>query len=130
MITQVGSVTIYVHDQDRAKQFYTEKLGFELHMDVPLYPGATARWLAVAPPGAATEVVLMTLDEHSMHHKETLGKTQAMIFTVHDMDATIAELTARGVRFTMEPDTQPWGTWTLVEDSEGNQLMLVEPTLM
>lgn len=130
MISHVASVAIYVHDQDRAKQFYTETLGFELRMDVPMYPGAPMRWLAVAPKGATTEVILMTLDEHSAHFEAVLGQTQAMIFNVPDMAQTVDDLKAKGVRFTMDPDVQPWGTWTLIEDSEGNKLMLVQPTQM
>ena len=52
MIEKVGTVSVFVADQDRAKAFYTEKLGMELRTDAPLYPGAAARWVAVAPAGA------------------------------------------------------------------------------
>ena len=58
MINCVGTISIVVSDQDRAKAFYTNALGFELRTDAPLYPGSTARWLAVAPEGAATEIIL------------------------------------------------------------------------
>jgi catechol 2,3-dioxygenase-like lactoylglutathione lyase family enzyme len=49
MINRVGNVSLFVSDQDRAKDFYTRILGFELRQDAPLYPGATNRWVAVAP---------------------------------------------------------------------------------
>ena len=49
MIDRVGTVSLFVNDQDRAKDFYTRILGFELRQDAPLYPGATNRWVAVAP---------------------------------------------------------------------------------
>ncbi|MBC8171722.1 MAG: VOC family protein, partial [Anaerolineae bacterium] len=58
MIKMVGTVSVFVSDQDRAKDFYVNKLGMELHRDSPLYPGATTRWVSVAPAGAQTEIVL------------------------------------------------------------------------
>ena len=126
MIDRVGNVSLFVSDQDRAKKFYTEVLGFELRTDAPLYPGATARWLAVAPPGAATEVTLYIPDENWEHYKGTVGKSQALTFNVTDMKALHANLKAKGVTFLQEPDAQPWGTYAMIQDSEGNSLILVE----
>jgi catechol 2,3-dioxygenase-like lactoylglutathione lyase family enzyme len=126
MIDRVGNVSIFVSDQDRAKEFYTKVLGFELRTDAPLYPGATARWLAVAPPGAATEITLYLPDENWEHYKGTVGKSQAVTFNVTDMKALHAALKAKGVTFLQEPDTQPWGTYAMIQDSEGNSLILVE----
>ena len=126
MIDRVGSVSLFVSDQDRAKEFYTRVLGFELRQDAPLYPGATNRWLAVAPPGAQTEVVLYLPDENWEHYKQVVGKSQAMAFNVTDMKALHADLKAKDVKFVQEPDVQPWGTYAMIEDSEGNKLILVE----
>ncbi len=127
MIDRIATICIFVSDQDRAKDFYTRVLGFELRQDNPLYPGATARWLAVAPPGAETEVILYLLDENWQHYRQVLGKSQALTFNVTDMDALCADLKAKGVTFIQEPDKQPWGTYATIQDSEGNQLLLVEP---
>jgi len=126
MINKVGTVTIYVEDQDRAKDFYTKVLGFELKQDAPLYPGATTRWVAVAPKGAATEVILYLPDKHWEHYRQVVGKSQSVTFDVTDMAATAAALKAKGVEFVTEPDVQPWGTSAFIKDSEGNQLLLVE----
>ncbi len=128
MIDFVGAVSVFVADQDRAKAFYTGKLGFELRTDAPLYPGATSRWIAVAPAGARTEVILYLPDENWAHYQQVVGKAQSLTLTVGDMAATHAALTARGVTFLQEPDTQPWGTFATIEDSEGNRLLLVEST--
>ena len=127
MIDRVGSVSLFVSDQDRAKEFYTNVLGFELRQDAPLYPGATNRWLAVAPPGAQTEVVLYLPDENWEHYRQVVGKSQAMAFNVTGMNALHADLKAKGVKFVQEPDAQPWGNYAMIEDSEGNHLILVEP---
>jgi len=126
MIDRVGTVSIYVSDQDRAKEFYITKLGFELRTDAPLYPGATSRWIAVAPKGAATEVILYIPDENWEHYRQTVGKSQSITFNVTDMTAVHKDLKAKGVTFTSEPDKQPWGTYATILDSEGNSLLLVE----
>jgi predicted enzyme related to lactoylglutathione lyase len=126
MIDRVGTVSLFVADQDRAKDFYTDVLGFELRVDAPLYPGAEVRWIAVAPAGAETEVVLYLPDENWEHYSQVVGKSQALTFNVTDMAALHRELKAKGVMFTQEPDAQPWGTYAIIEDSEGNHLLLVE----
>lgn len=126
MIDYVGTVCVFVSNQDRAKDFYTNKLGFELRTDQPLSPGATSRWVAVAPKGAATEVILYLPDENWEHYKQVVGKSQAITFNVTDMNAVYAVLKAKGVTFVQEPDKQPWGTYATIKDSEGNHLLLVE----
>jgi len=55
-----------------------------------------------------------------------VGKSQALTFNVTDMAALHADLTAKRVTFVQEPDTQPWGTFAIIQDSEGNHLILVE----
>ena len=126
MIDRVGTVSVFVADQDRAKEFYTNVLGFELRSDNPLYPGASARWVAVAPPGAETEVILYLPDENWEHYKHVVGKSQPLMFNVADMTAFHADLAAEGVTFVQEPDVQPWGTSAIIQDSEGNHLIIVE----
>lgn len=127
MIDRVGTVCIFVSDQDRAKKFYTEVLGFELRQDQPLYPGATMRWVGVAPKGAATEVILYLPDQNWEHYRQVVGKSQAVTFNVTDMAGLYKDLKAKGVVFTQQPDKQPWGTYATIKDSEGNSLILVEP---
>jgi lactoylglutathione lyase len=126
MITHVGTVCMFVADQDRAKDFYVNKLGFELRTDQPLYPGAKNRWVAVAPKGAATDVILYLPDENWEHYKQVVGKSQAVTFNVVDMKAVHADLKAKGVTIVAEPDPQPWGTNMMIKDSEDNTLLLVE----
>lgn len=125
MIDKIGTVSVFVSDQQRAKAFYTEKLGFELRMDMELYPGATSRWIAVAPKGGQTELVLYLPDENWQHYAGVVGKSQAITLSVQDFDATVAELKANGVEFATEPDKQPWGTSAFIRDSEGNHILLV-----
>jgi lactoylglutathione lyase len=126
MINHVGTVSVFVGDQERAKEFYTNVLGFELRADAPLYPGATARWIAVAPQGAQAEIILYLPDENWSHYRQVVGKSQALTLDVTDMATLHEQLKAKGVIFVQEPDVQPWGTFAMIEDSEGNTLLLVE----
>ncbi|MEM8533809.1 MAG: VOC family protein [Chloroflexota bacterium] len=127
MFQHIGTVSLFVADQDRAKDFYTDKLGFELVTDVPLYPGATIRWLSVKPSStAATELILYLPDDNWSHYAQVVGKPQALTVNVSDITTLHQDLQAKGVTFVQEPDTQPWGTYATIEDSEGNHLILVE----
>jgi catechol 2,3-dioxygenase-like lactoylglutathione lyase family enzyme len=127
MFTKVGTVRVYVADQDRAKAFYTEVLGMELRNDTPLYPGATDRWLAVAPKGAATEIILFKPDDGpSAHYKPIVGKSQALTLDVTNIRQLVANLKAKGVAFAQDVDVQPWGTYATLIDLEDNEIMIVE----
>ncbi len=124
MIERISTVSLFVSDQDRAKAFYTDILGFELRTDAPLYPGSEARWIAVAPIGAETELILYLPDENWSHYEGVVGKSQSMTFEVSNMDKTYEELKGKGVKFIQEPDVQSWGTFAIIEDSEGNHLIV------
>ncbi len=124
MIDAVATVCIFVNDQDKAKAFYTDKLGFEVRQDSPM---GESRWIALAPGGAHTEVILYKLDENWEHYRQVMGKSQALTFNVTGMAALHADLKAKGVRITQEPDPQPWGTYMMILDEDNNGLLLVEP---
>ena len=123
MIDAVATVCIFVNDQDRARAFYMDKLGFELRQDAPM---GTSRWIAVAPRGARTELILYKMDENWEHYRSVLGKSQALTFNVTNMAALHAELKAKGVRITQKPDVQPWGTYMMILDEDDNGLLMVE----
>lgn len=123
MIDAVATICVFVNDQDKAKAFYTEILGFELRQDSPM---GESRWIAVAPKGARTEVILYKMDQNWEHYRQVQGKSQALTFNVTDMKALHADLKAKGVRITQEPDPQPWGTYMMILDQDGNALLMVE----
>ncbi len=126
MIDAVSTICVFVSDQDRAKAFYTEKLGFEARADMPMGPGS--RWVAVAPQGARTEVILYKMDENWEHYRPVMGKSQALTFSVTNITALHDALKAKGVRITSEPEKQPWGTFMMIMDPDENSLLLVEET--
>jgi lactoylglutathione lyase len=123
MIDAVATVCIFVNDQDKAKEFYTDVLGFELRQDSPM---GESRWIAVAPKGARTEVILYKMDQNWEHYRQVMGKSQAITFNVTDIKALHAALKEKGVRITQEPDPQPWGTYMMILDQDDNALLMVE----
>ncbi len=126
MIKRVGTVSIFVEDQDRAKAFYTEKLGMELRADNELWPGADSRWLAVAPPGAETDIILYKFDDNWEHYRSTFQKSQSLTLQCENIDETYRLYKERGVEFLGEPETQFWGRFVMMLDCEGNTLILVQ----
>jgi predicted enzyme related to lactoylglutathione lyase len=118
MIKQVKLVSIPVVDQARALEFYTKKLGFSVFTDRPFTP--EQRWIELRVASSQTGVVLFTPDEH----KSWIGQFMNITFTCDDVDETYRELCARGVEFTGPPAKQPWGTYALFKDPDGNTFCL------
>lgn len=118
MIKRIKFLGISVHDQDRALSFYTEKLGFRILTDQQLSP--TQRWIELQIPGAETGVVLFTPEGH----EDRIGTFINTSWEVDNLEATYATLQANGVEFVKPPQKQPWGTFAIMKDSEGNQIVL------
>ena len=129
MITHVGTVSVFVSDQDQALGFYVGKLGFEKRRDEPMGPGAP-RWIEVAPRGARTAIVLYQPTEGMPgassyeRARSSIGTFTTFVLNVDDMNATYRELSARGVEFPDPPAQQPWGWWATVKDPDGNVIGL------
>ena len=117
MLTAVRSVGIYVGDQDRAKEFFTKTLGFELVQDTPMGDGPeAARWIEVAPPDRNVILVLFT----PQVDQGRVGTFSNVLFECDDIQATHRQLAGRGVEFTEEPSRQFWGWWAVFKDPDGN----------
>jgi predicted enzyme related to lactoylglutathione lyase len=124
MLTNIGTITVQVTDQDKALAFYTQKLGFEVRSDQPMGPGQ--RWIEVAPPGAQTRILLYkaTAEAPGADSYEaaqaSIGKSTGMVLAVDDIVTTFAQLKANGVTIMEEPQQQPWGWWGVFADQDGN----------
>lgn len=118
MITSVKFVNVPTSDQDRALAFYTEKLGFRLVTDQPF--GPDRRWIELAIGQSDTRFVLFTPpgEEHRV------GDRFSGALGCDDVEATHRQLSARGVEFESPPARQPWGTFAVMRDSEGNRFVL------
>ncbi len=123
MITHIHSATIIVTDIDRAVDFYTNKLGFQITVDAQ--PSPEMRFVTVNPQGSPTGIALGQADW--FEPARPAGGTSGFNFSTKDIDATYADLSAKGVEFTGPVQTEAWGqktTWII--DPDGNQIYLVE----
>jgi len=119
MINGVKFVNVPVRDQDRALDFYTEKLGFRVATDQPFVPGGQ-RWIELKIPGAETGITLFTPDGH----QDRIGTFVGFSLYSNDVERTYAELCAKGVEFVAPPKKESWGTSAIFKDPDGNQLHL------
>ena len=119
----LGIVTLFVNDQDRAKEFYTKKLGWEVQDDAPM--GPDARWLSVAPPGAETALVLVK--DFDNWTPEKVGGSSGIALEVDNVFTTAEALKKNGVEFETEPTVEFFGAYAVFKDSEGNNLLMRGP---
>jgi catechol 2,3-dioxygenase-like lactoylglutathione lyase family enzyme len=118
MIRGIKFVGIPVRDQDVSLKFYTEKLGCKVGTDQPF--NETQRWIELLIPGAETGLSLFTPDGH----ESRIGGFQSISFWCEDVFATAKVLKSKGVAFSQEPKTEPWGSAAVFKDPDGNQFVL------
>jgi len=111
----ISIVTVRVADVDRAIDFYTNKLGWEKTMDVPM---GDNRWVTVAPKGSQTSITLSTYSRDGSPHT---GGPTGLVFEVDDVYKAQEDLEKLGVEFTETARTESWGGWASFKDSEGNE---------
>jgi catechol 2,3-dioxygenase-like lactoylglutathione lyase family enzyme len=139
MIQKMSHTSVYVLDQDSAKEFYTTVLGFELQNDLVMGDGFEGggkgfRWLTVSPPGQP-DVQFILADPrmgHAPEHAEVLRELVAKgalgngVLATDDCRATFEELSARGVVFLQEPAERPYGIEATFRDDSGNVYSLTQ----
>jgi catechol 2,3-dioxygenase-like lactoylglutathione lyase family enzyme len=127
MITGISIVSVWVLDQDSAKEFYADKLGFTVTNDIKLDNGM--RWLTVRPPGSEGQELLLMDPMHSMLDEETGNQVRALVakgalspgvMRTSDCKGDHAAMAAQGVEFMQEPAERPYGTEALFRDDSGN----------
>jgi catechol 2,3-dioxygenase-like lactoylglutathione lyase family enzyme len=142
VIQKMSHATIYVLEQDQAKDFYVDKLGFELKAD---YTGPNGfRWLTVAPKGQSEmEIALVKVgsaapaetngaetakkDIDAMTALLKKGWLSAGAFQTADCRKTAKELKAKGVEFVSEPKDEFWGVTAVIKDPFGNWFSMTQP---
>jgi catechol 2,3-dioxygenase-like lactoylglutathione lyase family enzyme len=115
-LNRIEVISIPVSDQDRAKSFYRDVLGFVLLRDVPMSP--QARWIQLTPEGAETSISLVTWFD-SMRP----GGIKGLVLHTDDIVAAHKSLSERGVLLS-EIKTEPWGLFATFEDPDGNGWLL------
>ena len=118
-VTGVQLVSLAVSDQDRARDFYVDVLGFDLVSDAELGPGM--RWVQVRPPGAATSIALVTWFATMQP-----GAVKGTVLESDDLDGDVARLRSLGVAIDGDVQQAPWGRFVTFDDPDGNGLVLQE----
>ena len=136
---RIGSAQLWVHDQDEALAFYTQKLGWEVRSDVTLPELGNFRWLTVGPAQQEDfSVVLMAIPGPPVMDTATAEQVRSLMgkgfagtvfLTTEDVHADYEALKARGVEFTEEPEQRPYGIDSGFRDPSGNAFRLTQVTM-
>jgi catechol 2,3-dioxygenase-like lactoylglutathione lyase family enzyme len=133
---KISSVQLWVHDQDVARAFYIDKLGFEVHIDVTVPEMGGFRWLTVGPAGQPdVDIVLMlipgapVMDEQTRKQVQELsakGFAGTVFLTTENVQADFETLQAKGVDFVEKPEQRPYGIDCSFRDPTGNHIRLTQ----
>jgi predicted enzyme related to lactoylglutathione lyase len=133
---KIANAQLWVHDQDEALAFYTEKVGFEIRNDVTVPELGNFRWLTVGPSGQPDmAIVLMAIPGPPVMDAETAEQVRTLMgkgfagtvfLTTDDCQASYEELKGRGVEFSEEPEERPYGIDSAFRDPSGNSIRLTQ----
>lgn len=133
---KIANAQLWVHDQDEALAFYTEKVGMEVRIDVTMAEMGNFRWLTVGPADQPdVSIVLMAIPGPPMMDDDTADSVRALMakgfagtvfLTTDDCQASYEELSGRGVQFTEPPEDRPYGIDSGFRDPSGNAIRLTQ----
>lgn len=133
---RIANVQLWVHDQDEALAFYTQKIGMEVRADVTIPEMGDFRWLAVGPAGQEdVTIVLMAIPGPPVMDEKTAGEVRSLMgkgfagtvfLTTDDCRAEYETLKSRGVEFVEQPEERPYGIDAAFRDPSGNNIRLTE----
>ena len=133
---KIATAQLWVHDQEQALDFWTNKVGMEVRSDVTLPEMGNFRWLTVGPAGQEdVNIVLMAipgppvLDDQTAEEVRSLmskGFAGTVFLTTEDCQKSYEELSGRGVEFTEKPEERPYGIDAGFRDPSGNSVRLTQ----
>jgi predicted enzyme related to lactoylglutathione lyase len=133
---RIASAQLWVHDQDEALAFWTQKVGMELRTDVTVPEMGNFRWLTVGPAGQPDMAIALmdipgppVMDEQTQAEVGNLmakGYAGTVFLTTDDCNAAYQDLKGRGVEFTEPPEERPYGIDAGFRDPSGNSIRLTE----
>jgi uncharacterized glyoxalase superfamily protein PhnB len=135
---RISTTQLWVHDQEEALAFWTEKVGMEVRADMTLPELGDFRWLTVGPSGQEdVAIALMAIPGPPVMDDDTAEQVRALVskgfagtvfLTTEDCRASYEELKARGVEFSQEPSEVPYGIDSAFRDPSGNSIRLAQLT--
>ena len=133
---RIANAQIWVHDQDEALAFYTDKVGLEVRADVTVPELGNFRWLTVSPAGQSDiSIVLMAIPGPPVMDADTAEQVRALMakgfagtifLTTDDVHSSYEELKGRGVDFIEQPEERPYGIDSAFRDPSGNNIRLTQ----
>ena len=132
---KIANAQLWVHDQDEALAFYTEKVGMEVRADVTVPELGNFRWLTVGWPGQDVSIVLMAIPGPPVMDAETGEQVRSLVakgfagtifLTTDDVHASYEQLKGRGVDFSEQPEERPYGIDSAFRDPSGNHIRLTQ----
>jgi len=132
---KIANAQLWVHDQDEALAFYTEKVGMEMRADVTVPELGNFRWLTVGWPGQDVSIVLMAIPGPPVMDAETGEQVRSLMakgfagtifLTTDDVYASYEQLKGRGVDFSEQPEERPYGIDSAFRDPSGNNIRLTQ----
>jgi catechol 2,3-dioxygenase-like lactoylglutathione lyase family enzyme len=133
---RIANAQLWVHDQDEALAFYTQKLGMEVRSDVTVPELGNFRWLTVGPAAQPDfSIVLMAIPGPPVMDADTAEEVKALMakgfagavfLTTDDVKADYEELKGRGVEFSEQPEERPYGIDSAFRDPSGNSFRLIQ----
>jgi catechol 2,3-dioxygenase-like lactoylglutathione lyase family enzyme len=118
---QISVVSIPVRNQQRAREFYEEKLGFCVVSDIE---SGGQRWITLRPKGSSTSITLVTWFKEMKP-----GSLRGLVLSVPDITEAVDDLRRRGLK-AVTVEKAPWGHWLSLEDPDGNQWIIQQDILM
>jgi predicted enzyme related to lactoylglutathione lyase len=135
---RIANTQLWVHDQDEALAFYTDKVGLEVRADASFEEMGDFRWLTVGPVGQPDfGIVLMAIPGPPVMDEATAEQVRALMakgfagtlfLSTDDCQASYEELSARGVEFVEPPEARPYGIDSGFRDPSGNSVRLTQVT--
>jgi len=136
---KLGSVQLWVRDQDEALEFYTRKVGWEVRSDFSLPELGDFRWLTVGPAGQPdVSIVLMAIPGQPVMDEATAEQVRGVLakgfagtlfLTTDNCQAAYEELSGRGVEFVEKPEQRPYGIDSAFRDPSGNNIRVTQQTV-
>jgi predicted enzyme related to lactoylglutathione lyase len=118
MLKRIKFVGVPVRDQQKALEFWTQLIGFQVATDQQM--GGGQRWIEIRIPGSQTGLALFT----PPGHEDRIGTFQSLSFVADDVERTYRELSSRGVEFSQPPRKEPWGISAIFKDPDGNTFVI------
>jgi lactoylglutathione lyase len=113
MITRIATAAVYVEDQEKAVDFWTNHVGFEVRVEKEM--GPMAKWIELAPTAAESCIVIYPKSMMT----DWAERKPSIVFECENLRKTHEEMRARGVVFQQEPQDMPWGPFAIFPRTTG-----------